>query len=280
MTYIPADGRPFTVSMGLRALNILEWIEVDSNRDAELKQKRDLLQQHHGQVFAALPEGQRGSQETLDLLLAYLNETFPELLHDINIDPDVHPLESAARLVQEDLVVMSPNDGQWILTAACVCFPSRWDLTEKVGANLYDIHGPVPHYAERIGDATNTMFSKFTADRPVWRVNWTILDSDELFQPTGHLRDLARNVAPEGEFGDVTFFRTERQTLRVLPSGDVLFTIRNYVNSLNDLAAKFPEFRENLGKTLLTTSDETRGYKGWHPIWEQLMNWTHMHENA
>ena len=280
MTYIPVDGRPFTVSMGLRALNILEWIEVDSNRDAELKQKRDLLQQHHGQVFAALPEGLQGSQETLDLLLAHLNETFPELLRDIVIDPDIHPLESAARLVQEDLVVMSPREGQWILTAACVCFPSRWDLTEKVGANLHDIHGPVPHYAERIGDATNTMFSKFTADRPVWRVNWTIVDSPELFQPTGHFRDVAPIAPRVGEFGDVTFFRTERQTLRVLPSGDVLFTIRNYVNSLNDLAAKFPEFRGNLGHTLLTTSDETRSYKGWHPMWEQFLEWSNASNSA
>lgn len=280
MTYIPADGRPFTVSMGLRALNILEWIEVDANLDSELKQKRDLLQQHHEQVFAALPEGLQGSQETLEMLTQHLSDNHPELLDGVSVDEHMHPLEAAARLVQEDLVVMSPRDGQWILTAACVCFPSRWDLTEKVGANLYEIHGPVPHYAERIGDATNTMFSKFTADRPVWRVNWTILDSDELFQPTGHVRNAARAVPPVGEFGDVTFFRTERQTLRVLPSGDVLFTIRNYVNSLNDLAAKFPEFRENLGLTLATTSHETRGYKGWHPMWDQLMAWSYQPKNA
>lgn len=275
MTYIPIDGRPFTVSMGLRALNIQEWIDVDSNRESELDQKRELLQQHRGQVFAALPEGLQGSKETLAMLKEHLLEVFPERFpQGVDVDTQMHPLEAAARLVQEDLVVMSPRDGQWILTAACVCFPSRWDLTEKVGANLYEIHGPVPHYAERIGEATNTMFGKFTADRPVWRVNWTILDSPDLFQPSGHLRDVARSQPRNGSFGDVTYFRTERQTLRVLPSGDILFTIRNRVNSLNELAQISPEFRENLGPTLESTSDETRGYKGWHPIWEQLLQWS------
>ena len=275
MNYIPVDGRPFMVSMGLRALDIAEWIEVDSNLEAELKQKSDLLQQHHGQVFAALPEGEQGSRETLSLLLDHLRANFPERFPDgVAVDESLHPLESAARLVQEDLVVMSPRGDEWILTAACVCFPSRWDLTEKVGANLHEIHGPVPHYAERIGQATNTMFGKFTADRPVWRVNWTILDSPDLFQPTGVLRDVARTSPQEGAFGDTTYFRTERQTLRVLPSSDVLFTIRNRVNSLNELAEISPEFRENLGATLETTSDETRGYKGWHPMWEQLLQWS------
>lgn len=275
MTYIPIDGRPFAVSMGLRALNVADWIEIDSHRDEELKLKRELLEQHHGQVFASLPEGLQGSQETLALLEEHLLEFFPnQFPQGVESDESVHPLEAAARLVQEDLVVMSPRDGQWILTAACVCFPSRWDLTEKIGANLHEIHGPVPHYAERIGEATNTMFNKFTADRPVWRVNWTILDSPDLFQPSGELRDVARSAPQEGAFGDVTFFRTERQTLRVLPSGDVLFTIRNRVNSLNELARISPEFREHLGPTLESTSEQTRSYKGWHPMWEQLSAWS------
>lgn len=275
MTYIPIDGRPFTVSMGLRALDIAQWIEVDSNLESELGLKRDLLHKHHDQVFATLPQGEQGSRETLLLLKDYLSQNFPERFpNGVTVDESLHPLEAAALLVQEDLVVMSPHEDQWVLTAACVCFPSRWDLTEKVGANLHEIHGPVPHYAERIGDATNAMFGKFTQDRPVWRVNWTILDSPDLFQPSGALRDVARSEPQEGAFGDTTYFRTERQTLRVLPSGDVLFTIRNRVNSLNELATISPEFRENLGLTLATTSDETRGYKGWHPMWAQLLAWS------
>ena len=43
MTYIPVKGQPFTVSMGLRTMNPEEWIEIDEHYDAELVQKRDLL---------------------------------------------------------------------------------------------------------------------------------------------------------------------------------------------------------------------------------------------
>ena len=284
MTYMPIDGRPFAVSMGLRAMNIVDWIEVDSHFDSELNQKRNLLQQQRTQVFGALDRGLAGSAEALAMLTKYLPERFPGLYPaTIEVDPDMHPLEAASLLVQEDLVIMSPGEGDqaghWILTAACVCFPSRWDLTQKVGLDMHGIHEPVPHYEERIGAATDAMFSKFTPDRPVWRINWTVLDDDELFQPTGESRygKTSADTAAHGEpdFGNRMFFRTERQTLTAMPeTGDVLFTIRTYVSSLNETVRRHPEFKEHLGATLASTSPDTRIYKGWEPIWGDLMAWT------
>lgn len=276
MVYVPIDGRPFTLSMGLRTLNIVDWIEIDSHFDAELMQKRNLLQQVHDQVFVSLPEGMQGSLETLTLLKEFLPSRFPDKFPlNIEVDDNLHPLEAASLLVQEDLVVMSPIDDQWILTAACVCFPSRWDLTQKLGQNLFDIHGPVPHYEERIGQATHTMFGKFTPERPVWRINWTVLDSPELHQPSGTTRATAGMTFGDDPrpFDQRTFFRTERQTMRVLPSSDVLFTIRSYVNSLAEIATMRPEFRQQLADTLNSASADTRAYKGWAPMWTDLMAW-------
>ena len=274
MTYVPIDGKPFALTMGLRSLNLENWIEIDQHCESELGKKKDLLTNNHSQVFAALPEGLHGSQETLDLLVDYLPKRFPELYPSpITTDESLHPLEAASLLVQEDLVVMSPRDDQWVLTAACVCFPSRWDLTTKLGRNLFEIHAPVPDYNNRIGVATNTMFGKFTANRPVWRINWTVLDTDELYLPSGAGR---REHIPSDtqSFADSTFFRTERQTMRVLPSNDVLFTIRTYVDSLSSIDLRYPEFRENLGQTLATVTPEMREYKGWEPMWSQLMTWS------
>lgn len=274
MTYVPVDGKPFALTMGLRTLQLDNWIEVDEHFDAEIHKKRELLSSQHEQVFAALPDGLQGSQETFDLLVDFLPQKFPELFPSpIACDQSLHPLEAASLLVQEDLVVMSPRGDQWVLTAACVCFPSRWDLTTKLGKNLFEIHTPVPDYNNRIGAATNTMFGKFTADRPVWRINWTVLDTDELYLPSGAGR---REHTPTDEqsFADSTFFRTERQTMRVLPSKDVLFTIRTYVDSLASIDQRYPEFRENLGQTLATVSPDMREYKGWEPMWKQLMTWS------
>ena len=204
--YLPLSGKPFTISMGLRALDLANWLEFDANFETELELKRELYRTHRSQVFASLPEGLAGSWETLDLISEFL-KTHPASFHEtglgntdlavsdggLSFGPELeipegsdldHPLVKASLLVQEDLCVMSRLNGEWKLTAASVCFPSRWDLTEKIGKSLQAIHNPVPHYKERIGTATDTMFDKFDASRPVWRLNWTILDNPELFQPS------------------------------------------------------------------------------------------------
>lgn len=277
MAYVPVKGQPFTVSIGARNMDLDKWIEIDAEYETELAQKRHLLEHRRAEVLAVLPEGLRGSAEVLEKLVDYLPLHFPErFAAKIEIDESLHPLEAASLLVQEDLAVMSRRDGQWILTAAAVCFPSRWDLASKIGADMHGIHEPVPHYEERIGHATDAMFDKLTPDRPVWRINWTVLDSPELFQPsaTGRKERSGRQLSVD-EFGDSMYFRTERQTLwKLAGSGDILFTIRTYRDSLSSLARRYPDFRRHLGQTLTTTSPQTRRYKGWEPLWEALMNWS------
>lgn len=277
MTYIPVKGQRFTVSMGLRSMDQDKWIEIDADFESEIAAKRRLLENNRKQVFAALPAGTSGSAELLAKLVEYLPQRFPDrFLEAVEVDGSLHPLEAASLLVQEDLAIMSPEDGQWLLTAASICFPSRWDLASKVGASMHGIHEPVPHYEERIGAAADAVFNKLTPDRPVWRLNWTVLDSPDLFQPAATGRKARRypQLSPE-EFGEVMYFRTERQTLSKLPqSGDIVFTIRTYRHSLNSLDRRYPEFREHLGQTLVTTSGQTRQYKGWAPIWADLMAWS------
>ncbi|MGI9163985.1 MAG: heme-dependent oxidative N-demethylase family protein [Mycobacterium sp.] len=277
MTYIPVKGQPFTVSMGLRTMDPDTWIEIDEHYETELAEKRHLLDHRKADVLAVLPEGLSGSREVLDELIAYLPMHFPQRFPThIDIDKSLHPLEAASLLVQEDLAVMSPQDGQWVLTAAAICFPSRWDLASKIGANMHGIHQPVPHYEERIGHATDAMFNKLTPERPVWRINWTVWDNPDLFQPSASGRKArARHGLGVEEFGDTTYFRTERQTLRKLPeSGAILFTIRTYCDSLSSLDRRYPDFREHLGRTLVTTSQEIRNYHGWEAFWGDLMAWS------
>lgn len=261
--------------MGLRVLEESAWLEIDELYASDIQLKKDLLSSVHGQVFVALPEAHSSSVELLELVVAKLRNTHPDVKIDESVmQSKLHPLEIASLLVQEDLVIMSKRESGWILIAACVCFPSRWDLPSLLGQNLHVIHEPVPHYEERIGAATDAMFDKFTPERSVWRINWTILDSSELHLPLSSPRkSLSREITSE-TFGDQVFFRTERQTLKVLPdSKDVVFTIRNRVDSLNVVSKRFPEFRKQLHATLLTTSQATRDYKGWTPMWQYLLAW-------
>ena len=287
--YVPQDGRLFTVSMGLRALDIAQWFEIDTHYQSEIEQKRELYSSNLEQVFQVTEAGLAGSQETLELIRDHLALHFPKVVGNLDstaaaqVSQEHHPLLEASLLVQEDLCIMSHIGDQWVLTAAAVCFPSRWDLTQKIGTNLHEIHAPVPHYEERIGQATDAMFRKFTSDRPVWRINWTILDKPELYQPaTSHSSSPSNSgeghvVVDEMSadlFARSTYLRIERQTLRALPrSHDVLFTIRTYVDSLANVASAYPDFRTHLNETLAGVSPETLQYKGWESLWNQLHRW-------
>lgn len=285
-TYLPVDGRPLRVQMGTRPLDLAEWIEVDDDRPAELLEKDRLLDSRRDEVLAHQPEGEAGSAEVLDLLREHLPRRFPEIyrtvpggIEDRQLDRRLdlaagHPLEVAGRLVQEDLCLMSRDPrGGWTLTAASVCFPSRWRLADKIGRDLSAIHEPVPFYEERVGAVVSGFFDRLTVERPAWRLNWTLLDDPALFQPVAG-KAWRGELPADVDLGELLHFRVERQTLRLLPvSGDVLFTIRTYSRRLAELESDRPGMFAALADTLQTTPDETVDYKGWRPLIDQTVAW-------
>ncbi len=275
MKYVPIDGKPERLQIGARMLDLTQWLEVDAHYARDVAEKRRLMATVPAQVFAALPRGLAGSQEVQALVTAHLQDRFPALADSMLADdPKQHPLVHAALKVQEDLCVMSLVDGEWILSAASVCFPNRWDLTAKIGRSLSGIHEPVPHYEAKIGAATNSLFHKLTVERPIWRLNWTIMDSPALHQPVPvPLPDALRING--SDLAENLWFRRERQTLRKLPqSGDILFTIRTYTDSLAAVARQDRDFRRNLAGTIAEFDQAMVDYKGWANIKERLLDWS------
>ena len=274
MFYNPLDGKPERMQIGARVLDLAQWIEVDADSAADLAEKRRLLREAPTQVLACLPQGLAGSREVLALLESHLPRYFPALTPSVeSADETLHPLAQAALKVQEDLCVMSLEQGEWVLTAAAVCFPNRWDLTAKIGRSLMGIHQPVPHYAEKIGAATDSLFHKLSVERPLWRLNWSIVDTPALHQPVPvPVPDALRLV--DEHLADKLWFRRERQTLRKLPqSGDILFTIRTYVHSLAETLRRVPDFRAQLAASMTGLDAAMVDYKGWAGIREALARW-------
>jgi dimethylamine monooxygenase subunit A len=259
--YIPLEPKGWRMAMGLRPLDLTKWLEMDASRDEELSLKRELLASSYDVVVATNPEGDEGSSELLNEVLAFLGEQHPELSTD-TVATD-HPIVSAARLIQEDLCVLVRSDA-WRLQAACVCFPSRWSLATKIGTTLDDIHGPVPVYDEQLGRPTNAFFDRLKPDHSFWRLNWTLIDDPTLHQPTG-----ARQ-SPNGDLAQ-WFFRVERQTLRRLPlSETIVFTIRNYVASAKELCETHEAFGPTLLRNLETAPERVQEYKGWVGVADRL----------
>lgn len=236
--------------MGLKPLQLQDWIEIDAAFAEQLSRKQALLTQRYNDVFVQLPHSEAAQQEVLQLLIAHLLHYFPQHyqqqghnLHNRITDQEwciadfgANPLDLAGRLVQEDLCLMLPIENQYVLAAASVCFPSRWSLQEKFGQPIADIHQHVPGYAEALERPVNHFFDRLKPDYPGYRLNWGIVDSPDLFldQHKGNTA-FDPTITPENA-GERLWLRVERQTLRRLPiSNGVLFTIRTYVHPLNQL---------------------------------------------
>ena len=287
--YAPYRGGSFRLSMGLERLALDDWIEPDDMLAAQLREKEQLLSERHQEVFAALPQATAGSAETLALLVEHLPARFPRLYRrsgaklenlvtgqrwDVR-DSALHPLDLAGRLVQEDLCLMQrqPDTEVYHLVGASLCFPTRWKLADKIGRPLNAIHAPIPGYAEQLAVSMDRFFDRLHVDRPVWRLNWSVMDDPTLFQPGGHGRTGVNSAVTAHNAGDTLWLRMERQTLRRLPDSlDILFTIRVHVQPLSRLARR-PERAAQLAAAIRALPEPLRRYKSLPPIIDAVLGW-------
>jgi hypothetical protein len=224
--------------MGLARIDEREWLIVDERRDMELALRARLLDERRDEVFFALPGSEAASAEVLAL-----------------IDGDEHgrhALEAAGRAVQEDLCVLVPGGGHFVLGAACVCFPSHWRLADKVGLPVAAIHAPVPRYDEELAAKVDGFIARLRPGTVVARRNWTIHELEDLFAPAC---PPVQGVPPADQW-----LRSERQTLRLLPeTGAVLFTIKTQQTQLRNVPL---DVRTRLAARLRAEPPELDAYKG------------------
>ena len=275
-------SRPFTI--GLKPLDLADWIEVDENYDAHLAEKRRLYATIPDLVFVEEPDTREAQQEVLAAITAHLGaeaericpgpaeraSVAAALAGTDGVDDATPPLRRASLLVQEDLILMRRGDDGWRLAAGSLCFASSWSLVEKFGKPLDEIHRPVPGFAggSRNAELINRMFDKL--HQPVIRYNWSVQAGADLYRPLSGLQrdERARDRPskfPNGDIDAHAFIRVERQTLRKLPvSGDILFTIRIFLDPLRVLA-RHPD-RQRLAASFaaqLAALDESQlDYKG------------------
>ncbi|HZT52481.1 MAG TPA: DUF3445 domain-containing protein [Stellaceae bacterium] len=281
--YLPFEGGRFRLAMGLMPLAPRDWFEIDGNLARDLAAKRALLETRRAAVFAALPEAEAPAVELLALAAAHLPQHHPVIFHRDGellanaatgerwnvARPPLHPLDLCGRLVQEDFCLLQAADGAYRLVGATLCAPSRWRLAEKIGRPLAAIHAPVPGYAERLERPVDRFFAHLRPGRPVWRLNWTIVDHPAAFQPE---RLPATAPITAATAGTHLWLRVERQTLRRLTeTGAVVFTIRTHITRLDralDAAAA-----ATLAALVRHAPAATLAYKHIAPFRDALLAW-------
>ena len=255
---LPALPRPFPrlFQIGVKPVGPEAWIDADKQLAAYLEEKRRLFASQHEAVFAATPDTETAQAEVRDRLARHLPDRFPDIYRreagamlilpaqlSVPLDaPDVPPLQTAALLVQEDLVLMRRGADGWYLAAGALCFPSSWRLADKAGRRIDEVHAPVPGFGTgtRGAELIGRMFDSMQPGTWALRWNWSLYGDDALHHP----HDSPPRRFGAGDRADPVFLRLERQTLTKLPeSGDILFTVRIYVDPLPALARQ-PDARE------------------------------------
>ncbi len=260
-------GNKFT--LGLRTRTEAEWLPFDDafgdagRREDQMTERNWLFDNCHDETFAALGGSEEAGAEVRDMVIAHLAEHHggtPEVPA-----ADLHPLEAAARMVPEDLLLLKPRPRKgdetlldWTLLAAALAFPAHWVLAEKMGRPLAGIHKPVPHYGERLETPMDKFFTNMKVGPISHRWNWSVMTSHKLFTPH---RSRRTPLAPNAGIEEI-FIRMESQTIRKLPrTGMILFTIRTYAEPLTRWAA-MPGAVASLLEMLDGMTLEMRNYKG------------------
>jgi hypothetical protein len=254
------DG-PWKLAMGLNALDPADWLWRDERFAEESARRAALVTERPAEVLAMLPEAAPAVRELVALVHDHLG--LPSTADAT--------LRGLAGLAQEDFCVMQArDDGAYALTAALVCFPAHWCLAEKLGRPLSEIHGPVPGFGTRLGSAADRFFRNLTTERPVWRANWSVVESPTLFhpQPRPPLPGLTAENA-----GELLWLRVERQTLRRLPeTRAVIFTIRTLVRRLDEIAAA-PAVARAMAARIREMEPGMAAYKGMPALRAPLLAW-------
>lgn len=287
--YLPFMENQSHSAMGLKALSLEKWLEIDEEFIFHLQCKAQLLTNRYEDVFVALPGTQAAQEEVLQLLTEHLTTHFPEIYQPL--DRGIYnlktqeswgfgtfadaPLDLAGRLVQEDLCLLLPHERGYRLSAASVCFPLRWRLREKLGQPMGQIHQRVPDYTQKLEQPVDKVFARLREKFPGLRFNWSIVDSPDLFLEQDKLVTTFNAAITAENAGQALWLRVERQTLRRLPINQgILFTIRTHIYPLEQIAA-MPQVARQLIQAVQSLQPAMQVYKNLLPFRDALLRYLH-----
>ncbi|KAI8963272.1 hypothetical protein F5Y11DRAFT_159909 [Daldinia sp. FL1419] len=278
-------GPKYNVTMGLRSVKHVDWIELDNHFPRYHADKARRIQERGDKCCRTAPEAYPAAVELLEELVDYLPARYPSLYKRTNIGIDnlwsgesfdivtrplaEDPMQISARLVQDDLAIMIEKaDGQYYLLAGAILLPGFWRLEDKYGMALPEIHtsGDVPQFREKLEKGMLNFFRRLRPDEMVARNNYFFqVDSD-----LGWSWSIGSEDAPEASWNTAEknravehhYFRSERQTLRRLPrTGGVVFTIRTYFHPITEVAEE-DYVPGRLASAIRSWGDDVSRYKG------------------
>lgn len=233
---LPFDPTPRKLP-GIQPTSLQDWLHVDDAYAGQMAQRDHLLAQRPEAVLAMHPDAREAAEELLDLVL---DLAFPQASGPNVIRPDgaqvtidrAAPMATLGRLVQEDLIILQKVGDEHVLTAAALCFPASWTLSEKFMKPLTRIHVPVPSYDDSLARRVQRLFDGVQPDRPLWRFNALWYDTPDLHLPKTETVHQAEAPRSSG-----AYLRSERQCILRLPvTKATVFSVHTYLIPAADLS--------------------------------------------
>jgi hypothetical protein len=240
---------------GLKSGSAQDFFAPTSQRDIFLCQRAHWLDAEPVKYAAMLTEAAPLLDETIALAQSW--QPTPPISIPQADDP-LARLISLGKQWEPDFLLLKPDAEKRIqLLGGCVCFPSSWRLTDKVGHPLEFIHSPVPNLNATLANSINQFLTRLRPGIASLRSNWGLSHSPELNQhPEQNVPRLNSSVGLQ----DV-WLRIENQALVALPaSKGILFGIRLEIHSLETIKSQ-PIASKGLARALRTMPSEMADYK-------------------
>lgn len=230
---------PFDVSNpvlpGAKPFDLSDWLWQDDAYAGQMALRDAMVRDRPEHVVALTSGAEQAAEELLDFVLEWLRAhgaSYRVGRRDVERPDQVtvpvdrsHPMRTLTRLVQQDLCILQKTGPEHVLTAAAVCFPANWRLSEKINRPLAAIHSPVPDYDPALAQRVQRLFDGVQPGRPLWRFNVLDYAKPDLFQPTGKY-EVEPGMPPAG------YVRSERQCILRLPKTRAcVFSIHTFVVS-------------------------------------------------
>ena len=218
---------------GLRPIALEDWLLRDEAFAAQMAM-RDACFHNTPDAFAEI-DGSLAAQSELLALVRVRVASDPgyAIAAGIVTRPDEvavdiaggRPLLAAARLVQEDLLLLDIDErGRPVLVAGALAFPASWSLHEKIGRPLSGIHKPVARISPEMDTRLDRLLQRLPPGAPVERCNALLYNDPAPRQPRREGEQ--KPFDPEAP----VYVRIERQCLMRLPeSGAIVFSIHTSV---------------------------------------------------
>ncbi|KZT50557.1 hypothetical protein CALCODRAFT_559055 [Calocera cornea HHB12733] len=288
---------PYYQTMAHQPMEIENWIEISSDYEWYLSEKKKVIESEGKKVLDSLPENDFACQELMETVVDWLPKRYPTLFDrllrfeeersydgifnkitgerfewlDGSAPSGCEALTIISRLTECDfLMAKERDDGHVYFTGGLVAFPGFYLLSEKIDKPMSVVHAPVPQFNEKLLMSVERTLKRMLPSAPFERSSWEIVDDLNFYWHNIALLPQGGKVGVDpGEL----YLRIDRQTFRKLPkSRGIIFGVHPLVRKLSSLRQS-PLLPALLHKIHTESSRDLIVYKAAEAYEDALLPW-------